>query len=296
MRRRVAVTGSSLPVVLPGKAERAMCQSVAEGGQRCYAHTSKKLAAAKANRDPDRPDTMVAYDEALVEHATTKKGRAEVEQWQRASTDAAERAMLGGVLHKASMTKHQAARMHVWTTQKLWLEPKAPEMVALVDHVDYEYDYYGPDRFDGCTCGDDYCRCARYEGLQITKVNAARVAADLLGVEADDPRAQAHIKTVIEDLRLDDVDTYHPESAAGYYGDRFTAEWAKLAAGTGLGGEVAGHGSDDGAGCERGVALPARQGEPGHRRPVGGREGCAHRGERRNGGLASGERDQSVGG
>lgn len=203
-----------------------MCQSLAEGGQRCYAHTSKKLAAAKAARNPDRPETMAAYDEALIEHATTPKGRVEVEQWQQFSRDPAERSMLGGVLHKAAVAKHLTARMHVWTTEQVWLEPKAPDMVALEDHMDYEYDYYGPG-YDGCECGDGdgYCRCSRYEGLRITKVNAARVAADLLGVEADDPRAQAHISKAIKDLRLDDLDTYEAVSASGYYGDRFTAEW-----------------------------------------------------------------------
>lgn len=204
-----------------------MCQSLAEGGQRCYAHTSKKLAAAKEARDPNRPETMAAYDEALIEHATTKRGRVEVEQWQQFSTNPAERSMLGGVLHKASVAKHLTARMHVWTTQQVWLSPKAPDMVALEDHMDYEFDYYGPDGYDGCQCSEsDYCRCSRYEGLRITKVNAARVAADLLGVEPEDPRAQAHISKAIKDLRLDDFATYEPVSASGYYGDRFAAEWA----------------------------------------------------------------------
>lgn len=205
-----------------------MCQSIAEGGQRCYSHTSKKLEAAKASRDPNRPDTMDAYDQALVEHATTDKGRAQIAGWMNSTKDEHERAAYSRAIHQGMTLRHQTQRAHVWATQPLWMDVKAPNMVALEDHMDHDYDYYGPDEWEGCgsECSDGYCRCSHFEGLRITKVNAARVAADLLQVEADDPRAQEYISRAIKDLALDRLDTYEPESAAGYYGDRFTAHFA----------------------------------------------------------------------
>ena len=54
-----------------------MCQSRAEGGRRCAAHTRPRFIRALAAIDT--PGGQVAFDEAAIEHATTPSGRGDVE-------------------------------------------------------------------------------------------------------------------------------------------------------------------------------------------------------------------------
>lgn len=55
-----------------------MCQSKADGGQRCYSHTRAAMERVLSNPDPRDPSWHSAVDEAMTEHATTDRGRREI--------------------------------------------------------------------------------------------------------------------------------------------------------------------------------------------------------------------------
>lgn len=206
-----------------------MCKAKADGGQRCYSHTKARVVAARVALNPKDVGTVDALSAALVEHASTVRGAAEVVEWQRGSVDAQERMDYSRALQQGLLLRRLAERALVWA-QPLWLDPPGLNYVDLKSSVEYDYDSYGPsDRYEGCRCSpNDYvCRCQVYEGLRVESVDAVRVAASLLGVESDDPRAQGHIARAIKDLGLDENGTYEVSAFDDYYGQTVTVEFAE---------------------------------------------------------------------
>lgn len=97
------------------------------------------------------------------------------------------------------------------------------------------YDNYACHGCFGCETGEEPCRGAQYEGLEIANVDPEMVLDEIFG-----PNSVPMPQVLIGKLHLDKVSTYRVESTGGYYGaeydcffsdeetvDLLTEEWAK---------------------------------------------------------------------
>ena len=94
-----------------------MCKSAAEGGQRCATHTRPAFQRALATANT--PGHEVEFDNAAIEHATTKAGREEVEALLTFTTDSRARLRIENLLAQGDQLRARRDAVNAEVGQQL---------------------------------------------------------------------------------------------------------------------------------------------------------------------------------
>lgn len=94
-----------------------MCKSASDGGQRCAAHT--RPAFQRALTRAHQPGHEAAFDNAAIEHASTKQGRTEVEALLTFATDTRTRLRIENLLSQGDRLRAQRQVVTAEVTQQL---------------------------------------------------------------------------------------------------------------------------------------------------------------------------------